>query len=195
LVTGGALSNGGNLHAWLVETLRLDGSTLESKLRRMAPTAHGLTFLPHLAGERSLGYAPHAFGAISGLTSATMPEDIARAGLEAVAIECARINRRLDEIAPGKSRLVASGAALLSSPAWMQMMADAIGREVVAGSTREASSRGAAIFALESLGMAKAERLAVGTGRAFAPDPAATKAYKKAEQRQEALYKALIGKS
>jgi gluconokinase len=124
-----------------------------------------------------------------------MPEDIARAGLEAVAIECARINRRLDEIAPGKSRLVASGAALLSSPAWMQMMADAIGREVVAGSTKEASSRGAAIFALESLGLAKAERLAVGTGRAFAPDPAATKAYKKAEQRQEALYEALIGKS
>jgi gluconokinase len=194
LVTGGALSNGGNLHAWLLQTLRLDGGTLEARLRRMAPTAHGLTFMPHLAGERSLGYAPHAFGAISGLTSATKPYDIARAGLEAVAIECARINTRLDQTTPGTSRLIASGAAILSSPAWMQMMADAIGREVVAGTIREASSRGAAIFALESLGLAKAEHLDAGSGRTFTPDPAATAAYKKAEQRQEALYDALIGK-
>ena len=193
LVTGGALSNGGNLHAWLLETLRLDGGALEARLRRMAPAAHGLTFLPHLAGERSLGYAPHAFGAISGLTSATTPEDIARAGLEAVAIECARISRRLDEVAPGSSRLVASGAALLSSPAWMQMMADAIGRRVVAGRPKEASSRGAAVFALESLGLAKAEHLDPGEGRAFTPNKAATMAYRKAEKRQEALYETLIG--
>ena len=192
LVTGGALSNGGNLHAWLLATLRLDGGGLEARLRRMAPTAHGLTFLPHLAGERSLGYAPHAFGAISGLTSATKPDDIARAGLEAVAIECARINRRLDEAAPGTSRLVASGAAILSSPAWMQMMADAMGREVVAGSPKEASSRGAAIFVLEALGLAKAEQLIPGEVQTFTPNPAATRAYKKAEQAQEALYEALI---
>jgi gluconokinase len=159
----------------------------------MAPTAHGLTFLPHLAGERSLGYAPHAFGAISGLTSATKPVDIARAGLEAVAIECARINKRLDEAAPGTSRLVASGAAILSSPAWMQMMADAIGREIVVGGPKEASSRGAAMFALETLGLAQAERLTAGEERTFTPNKAATVVYKKAEKRQEALYKALIG--
>jgi gluconokinase len=193
LLTGGALSNGGNLHAWLLETLRLGGGNLEARLQKMAPTAHGLTFLPHLAGERSLGYAPHAFGAISGLTSATKPVDIARAGLEAVAIECARINKRLDEAAPGTSRLVVSGAAILSSPAWMQMMADAIGREIVVGGPKEASSRGAAMFALETLGLTQAERLTAGEGRTFTPNKAATVAYKKAEKRQEALYKALIG--
>ena len=192
LVTGGALSNGGNLHAWLLETLRLRDSGLEGRLRRMAPAAHGLTFLPHLAGERSLGYAPHAFGAIAGLTSATTPDDIARAGLEAVAIECARINRRLDGAAPGASRLVASGAALLRSPAWMQIMADAIGRPVAAGKPKEASSRGAAVFAIERLGLAVAARLDPGVGRVFTPRPAATRTYRKAELRQEALYEALI---
>jgi gluconokinase len=192
LITGGALSNGGNLHAWLLQTLRLDGGKLESRLQRMAPTAHGLTFLPDLAGERSLGYAPHAFGAISGLTSATRPEDIARAGLEAVAIECARINRRLDEVAPGTSRLIASGAALLGSPAWMQTMADAMGREVMTGVYKEASSRGAAIFALEALGLASTQELDPGEGRKFTPNPSATKAYAKAMERQEALYRALI---
>jgi gluconokinase len=158
----------------------------------MAPAAHGLTFLPHLAGERSLGYAPHAFGAIAGLTSATTSDEIARAGLEAVAVECARVNRRLDHVVPGESRLVASGAALLSSAAWMQMMADAIGRPVGAGKPREASARGAAVFALEALGLGHAADLDPGVGRVFKPRPAAWKAYRQAESRQEALYEALI---
>ncbi len=192
LVTGGALSNGGNLHAWLLATLRLDGDDLERRLRTMAPASHGLTFLPHLAGERSLGYAPHAFGAVAGLTSATTPHDIARAGLEAVAIECARVSRRLDQMVPGASRLVASGAALLQSPAWMQMMADAIGRPVAAGKPKEASARGAAVFALEALGMGDASDRDPGIGRVFRPRAAATRTYRKAEVRQESLYTALI---
>ena len=192
LVTGGALSNGGNLHAWLLETLRIDAGRLESRMRRMAPTSHGLTFLPHLAGERSLGYAPHAFGAIVGLTSATTPDDVARAGLEAVSIECARINRRLNEVTPGSSRVVASGGALLSSPAWMQLMADAMGRTVEAGKPREASSRGAALFAIEALGLGDAARLDPGVGRVFKPRAPASRAFRKAEARQEALYRVLI---
>jgi len=129
---------------------------------------------------------------IAGLTSATTPDAIARAGLEAVAIECARINRRLDEGFPRAARLVASGGALLSSPAWMQMMADAIGRPVVAGKPREASSRGAALFALEALGLGVPSEPDPGLGRSCNPRVAATRAYRKAEARQEALYKALI---
>ncbi len=190
LMTGGALSNGGNLHRWLLDTLRLDGKRLEAKLRRMAPAAHGLTFLPHLAGERSLGYAPDAFGAIAGLTSATTPDDIARAGLEAVAIECARINRRLDDATRVPAHLIGSGAALLSSPAWMQMMADASGRPIAAGKPKEASCRGAAVFAIEALGLGHAADL--GTGRVFKPRAAASREYRKEEDRQEALYQALI---
>jgi gluconokinase len=191
LVTGGALSNGGNLHAWLLATLNLRVG-LEGRLQRMAAADHGLTFLPHLAGERSLGYAPHAFGAIAGLTSASTPDAIARAGLEAIAIECARINRRMDEAVPRASRVVASGAALLSSPAWMQIMADAIGRPVAAGKPREASSRGAALFAIETLGLGEAAKLDPGVGRIFKPRAAASRAYRKAEARQQALYDALI---
>jgi gluconokinase len=74
------------------------------------------------------------------------------------------------------------------------MMADAIGCEVMTGAFKEASSRGAAIFALEALGLASAEQLEPGEGRKFTPNPAATAAYKKAEKRQEALYEALIDK-
>jgi gluconokinase len=192
VVIGGALSNGGNLRKWLVDTLRVQERTLDDALSYMVPGAHGLTVLPHLAGERSLGYATHAFGAIAGITSATTAEDIARAGLEAVAIEFARVDRRLDDVIPGATTLVASGAALLSSPAWMQMMADAIGRPVAAGRAKEASSRGAALFALEWLGMAEPAKLDPGTDRVFKPRADIATAYEGIEARQEILYRALI---
>ncbi len=192
VVIGGALSNGGNLRRWLLDTLRVTDGKLEDGLGRVVPGAHGLTVLPHLAGERGLGYAPHAFGAIAGITSATTAEDIARAGLEAVAIEFGRVDRRLDQVIPAAKALVASGTALLSSPGWMQIMADAIGRPVAAGKANEASSRGAALFALEWLGLAEPSKLDPGTGRVFRPRADLAATYKGIEARQESLYRALI---
>jgi gluconokinase len=191
LVTGGALSSGGNVREWLESTLRVGGPGLERRLRAMPPAAHGLTVLPHLAGERGPRYAAHAFGAISGLTISTSAEDIAQAGLESVAIELAGISRRLDSVAPRVTRLVASGGAVLRSPAWMQMVADATGRPVTAG-VAEASSRGAALYALERLGLARPGRVWPLTGRVFRPREAAGRAFRAAAARQEALYRALV---
>jgi gluconokinase len=191
-VTGGALSNGGNLRTWLRDVLRINQRGIEARLRAMNATAHGLTFLPHLAGERSLGFADHAFGAIAGLTSATTADEITRAGLEAVAIEFGRVDRRLDEVLPGAKRLVASGAALLHSPVWMQMIADATGLPVAEGKAKEASCSGAAMFAIEMLGLGDPAKLLPGVGRTFRPVARAAGAYRKATLRQEALYRTLI---
>jgi gluconokinase len=191
LVTGGALSNGGNLYAWLLQALRLDADRLERRLARLQPGAHGLTFLPLLAGERSPGFAPHATGAIAGLTSATTAVDIARAGLEGVAVEFAIVDRLLDQALPPPRRVVASGTGILSSPAWMQVTADALSRPIAAGRAPEASSRGAAILALEHLGLASAERLDPGVSRTFTPQPGAEGVYRHAVEKREALYRAL----
>jgi gluconokinase len=190
LVTGGALSSGGNLREWLESTLRVGGAGLEGRLRSMPAAAHGLTVLPHLAGERAPGYAAHAFGAVAGLTISTTAEEILQAGLESVAIELAGIGRRLDDVAPRAARLVASGGAILSSPAWMQMVADATGRPVVQG-VREASSRGAALYVLGRLGLGKG--VGAETGRVYRPRAAAGRAFAAASDRQEVLYKTLIG--
>lgn len=143
---GGALSDGGNLHAWLARTLR-DVDTSEIAERPAA--AHGLTFLPFLGGERSLGWDPHRHGAIEGLTFATTPLDIAQAGLEAV---CYRLADVLDAIG-GVESLVATGRALLANPAWLQVFADVVGRPVEVSGVPEGSARGAAMVALERLGL------------------------------------------
>jgi len=177
---GASFSNGGNLYSWLLLTLRLERPALERELRRREPS--GLTFLPLLAGERSLGFAARARGAVAGLASTTSAGEIARAGLEAVAIRVAEADRRLDLVLPSARRLVASGAALLSSPGWRRLMADATGKPLVTSRAREASARGAALFVLEELGLAS-RTPAPGYGRALKPDPAAHAAYRQAAAR------------
>ncbi len=188
LLTGGALSNGGNLLEWVQKNLRTSGR----RSRDAAPGAHGLTFLPHLFGERSVGYAADAFGAVSGLTSSTTADDVAQSAYEAVAVQLAQIDRALDEILARAKGLVASGAALLSSPVWMQMIADATRRPVAASRAREASSRGAAVFAMESLGMKLPSAGQPELARVFLPRRTNSAAYEEIEARQRALYQALI---
>jgi len=143
---GGALSDGGNLHAWLLRTLRdLDTSDLADR----PAAAHGLTFLPFLGGDRSLGRDPNRRGSIDGLTFATTPLDIAQAALEGV---CYRLADVLDAI-DGLESIVATGAALLANQAWVQVLADVLGRPVELSGVAEGSARGAALVALERLGL------------------------------------------
>lgn len=205
IVTGGALSNGGNLLQWMRETLRLDGATqpgaardLDTEIALIAPDSHGLTVLPFLAGERSPNWAANATGAVLGLRIATRPEDIMRAGYEAIAYQFGLIFDLLRQFDPsiGTSQnppVIASGAALLSSPTWMQMMADVLGTPVAASEAQEGSSRGASLLALEALNAIPAvDQREAPLGERFAPQPNATAIYAKASARQQALYGILI---
>jgi gluconokinase len=192
LVVGGALNSGGNLYSWLKQNLKVDPRVLERSLRKLPPGGHGLTFLPLLAGERSPGFASHARGAVAGLTLASTALDVARAGLEAVAVQFAVVNGLIDEMVRPARRLVASGAGLLHSPGWMQMMADAIGVPVAASRATEASSRGAAIYALEKLELLDPLRLPPQVGRTYAPDARHWEAYRQERSRLETLYGFLV---
>ena len=86
--------------------------SVERELHAMPPDAHGLTVLPFLAGERSVGWVAAARAAVVGLSLATRPIDILRAGLETVAYRFALIHARLREACPASARVVATGGAL-----------------------------------------------------------------------------------
>jgi gluconokinase len=143
---GGALSDGGNLHVWLVQTLRAFD---ERRLEARAPAGHGLVFLPFLGGERSLGWRAGRRGLVHGLSFATTPLDLAQAALEGV---CYRLADVLDALG-GVESVVATGGALLASPVWAQLLADVLGLPVEIAAVDESSARGAAIVALERLGL------------------------------------------
>jgi gluconokinase len=192
---GGSLSNGGSLYAWLRETLRCDDdpAALEAALRAMPSDAHGLTVLPFLAGERSTGWVASARGAVVGLSLATRPIDVLRAGLETVAYRFALVHARLREACPDVTEIVATGGALLASPVWIQIMADVLGLPVTPSTETEASSRGAALLALEALGaLPSLEAAPAGVGVPVSPDPARHARYQDGLARHRQLYDALV---
>jgi len=197
VVIGGALSDGGGLHSWLREALHFkeDDEALENQLMEMEPDTHGLTILPFWTGERSPGWAPQAQGAILGLTLRTRPIEILRAAMEAVAYQFASIASALEKLAPGAA-IIASGNALRSSPAWVQIIADVIGRPVALSVTREASTRGAALLGLEAAGKINTiEQSSFAVGQIFEPDNSRYGRYQEALERQEKAHKQIFGAS
>jgi gluconokinase len=180
VVEGGSLSDGGNLYAWLESTLRLPA---EVRVAERDADSHGLTFLPLLGGERSPGWHPSATGAVVGLRLETTPLDLLQAALEGVAYRVADLVQLLPEV----RELVATGAALERNPAWGQILADAIGRPVLRG-VGEGSARGAAVIALERLGILTPPAPLRG---GFDPRPERVDAHRAARERQRLLYETL----
>jgi gluconokinase len=192
---GGATSEGGNVFAWLREILRLPaGQELEAVLARTEPAGSGLVVLPFLAGERSPGWRGDARATISGLTLNTHPIEILRAGLEAVAYRFALIQHLLAPYLADEVRIIASGAGLLSSPAWLQILADVLGQPLTASAETETTSRGTALLALEALGAIEGiNALPAALGRTYAPDAGRHRRYRAAIEAQVELYGRVLG--
>ena len=195
VVVGGALSDGGGLVQWLTESLKLDRDVLQSEVAALGPDAHGLTVLPFWSGERSTGWSSDARGGILGLRQRTTPVEIVRATLEAIAYRFALIARALDDVAPNAT-IFASGNALRSSPVWLQIIADVLGRPLLFGGTSEASIRGAALLALEAVGkIGTIEEDSIAIEQVFEPDLTRHVRYQQGLARQEELYKRLQARS
>jgi gluconokinase len=194
IVIGGALSDGGGLYCWLKESLlpAEDSAVIESELNVAPPDAHGLTILPFWAGERSTNWNPDAYGAILGQSLKTNGIEILRATMEAIAYRFALIARALEPFAP-HATLIASGRALHSSPTWVQILADVLGRRVMLSELSEASMRGAALLALEAAGKIETiEEFSMPVETVFEPNLAHQTVYQQGLERQERIYKKLF---
>lgn len=191
-LVGGATSEGGNVLAWCRRVLALpaDDGALEQALASLPPDGAGLTALPFLAGERAPGWREDARAALAGLALGTTPAEILRALLEAVALRLAEIYDQLRPLAAVSHTVVASGGALLRSPAWAAIVADALGVPLALSSEAEASSRGAALMALAALGVAAPP---ASPGAVVAFDPRRHERYRHARARQRRLYESIVG--
>ncbi len=192
-VIGGAFSDGGDVFAWMSRTLQLPtGDELEAKIAEMEPGAHGLTFLPFLGGERSIGWNPAARASLTGLCLDSQPIEIMRCALESVALRFTLAANLLREVFPDAKEIVASGGALTKSPAWSQIFADALGQPVTLAEEAEASSRGAALLAMEAAGILESlEKSGAKMGKTYEPDGANHKQYLAMLEKQQDNYRRL----
>jgi gluconokinase len=193
---GGALSEGGDVPAWLESTMKLPPlAEAEQHIAAIAPATHGLTVLPFITGERSPGWHAHATMAMLGLTIHTTPFDILRASLEAIAYQLLAVYTELLQASKSGGqttntpRLIGSGGALLSSPTLQRILASTLDTPLYPSLEREASARGVALLALEALKIIPdAGKVPVELSAPIPPDKDEHEVYMKAAERQQRWY-------
>ena len=194
-VLGGALSEGGNVVRWFTDGLGLQHKkALKQAAAAMPPDSHGLTILPFWAGERSPNWRGDARAVIAGLSLGTQPAQMLRAAMEAITYQLVTVASAIQRVVVNRPDcVIATGGQLIHSPAWTQMLADALNQRVMTSPEPEASSRGAALLVLHALG--KLPRLWSTTpapGRIFKPRAQLHTTYERARRRQQDLYELLF---
>lgn len=145
---------------WLVDILSDEHSTTQERAERLrcldqaavcaAPGADGLFFYP-LAGGHAAAYGPRR-GALVGLTLTHKRGDLARAIMEGVAFELKWTLEEIQAAGVHVSELKMVGGAA-KSVIWPRIVADITDQTVIAPTSGEAASRGAAILAGTGVGL------------------------------------------
>lgn len=130
---------------WVSALVGLDRSGFEAALGETEAGADGLTFLPHLDGERTPDL-PRAGGVFTGMRATHGPAHLARAVAEGVTFGLDYALRALYRtgVEARTITLVGGGAA---SDAWAQLCADAFRVPVLRPPVTEAAALGAALQA------------------------------------------------
>ncbi len=197
-VLGGALSEGGNMLTWLDSVLKLPAlADAEKLVAPLQPDEHGLTILPFISGERSLGWHADARMTIMGIQAHTSPAILLRAGMEALAYQLDAVYEQVhDALKMGNKvpRMIGSGGALLGSITLQHIVADALGVPLYPSLEHEASARGAALLALEAMGiLPDVAQVPPHLEQPVQPDAERGAIYKRGAERQWKLYQALLG--
>ncbi|MBD2463196.1 xylulokinase [Oscillatoria sp. FACHB-1407] len=189
---GVTLAAGGALR-WYRDTLAT-GIAFEDLmlLAEQSPAgAHGVLFLPHLAGERSPYLDPDARGAWVNLSLAHTQADMVRAVLEGVAFGLREALDVVNGIAPVQQLTATGGGA--RSPLWLQILSDVLQTKLVAPKAEEGAAYGAAILAMVGVGaypdLNSAFAILPQSNQIVEPQPNST--YEAALLRHKLLYEAL----
>ncbi len=182
---GGATSEGGNVYQWVMRDLLLGDETLEAQLAGREPAEHGLTVLPLLAGERAPGWRSDAAGTIHGIGRHTSRLDILQAHLEAVAL---RLSIIYDSLKAEGAAVMAGGGALLASPAWARMMADAFDSPIHLLAEKEITGRGVALMMRQSLDGIPPALAEPALECVIEPEPSRVRRLRQAREKQKDLY-------
>lgn len=115
------------------------------------PGAHGVLFLPHLAGERSPHLDPEARGAWVNLSLAHTRADLTRAVLEGVAFSLREAFDVIHAINPIDQLFATGGGA--RSHTWLQILADVLETDLMEPNAEEGAAYGAALLAMVGVGV------------------------------------------
>ena len=156
-IVGGAINNGGAVLRWAGEALAPDlGPHAEGHLLELAADvpagSEGLLMLPYLLSERAPHWSTVARGAYVGLTRHHGRGHLVRAALEGVCLQLAVVLASVRDAGNEVDEIRATGG-FARSDLWRQMLADALGMPIGFPAGHEGSAFGAALLAMDALGM------------------------------------------
>jgi xylulokinase len=143
-----------------------------------APGADGLTFVPHLSGERTPYLDAGIRGGWVGLGLHHERRHLVRATFEGVAFALRQALDALRDAGHQPACLTLAGGGSVE-PLWRQMLADVLGLPLTPNDRRDTSARGAALLAAQAAGLPTPDPQPP-RGPSTEPDDAASDAYAEA---------------
>jgi gluconokinase len=203
-LVGGAINNGGVALSWLRDCLNQASPSFSAQpalsfedIITLAGSAKagagGLICLPFFAGERSPNWNLNARAMFFGMTLEHGVAHLARALLEGIAFRFRSLKEVLIDIGVEVGQIIASGG-FTKSPFWVQVMADALDRELMIPTWGDTSARGAAFWGLLSAHGGEALEMAgdlVKLRDSCQPNPESVEIYNRMYPFFEKLYQSL----
>jgi glycerol kinase len=150
----GSVFVAGALVQWLRDGLGIIGAARDIEpLAASVPDSGGVIIVPALSGLGAPHWRPEARGLMSGLTRGTTRAHLARAALEAIALQVVELVQAMVDDAgrPIRALRVDGGAA--ANDLLMQLQADLLGVEIVRPDMVESTALGAGRLAAQAIGI------------------------------------------
>lgn len=188
-LVGSAMSDCGRLLDWTRTQTSLpdDLSQLDTAPLLSAPPSSSTPLVvPFLSGERGTKWRDGARAVIANVSASTTGEDLLRGALEGLALSFLRIADQMREISGEPGRIVLSGGMTEVVPAWLHLLADALGMPVEHVAISRSTMRGAALLALDAVAP-DVPRAEVPVLNRVEPVPAHAEHYRERLERFEAF--------
>ncbi|HEX7521822.1 MAG TPA: FGGY family carbohydrate kinase, partial [Acidimicrobiia bacterium] len=183
------LSASGAAFGWLARLTGWHHDALFDGAADVAPGADGLHALPWFHGARAPWWQPDARAAFIGLTAGHGPAELARALVEAVALDVARC---VELVAPGATDLALAGTGA-GAGLWRSILAAACRRPTVRRALDQAASVGARLIVAAACDETLDLDAVNPVIERLQPDPALVERYEQQRIASDAVAAAVLG--
>lgn len=198
-ITEAGIFNSGAIYRWFRDELsggdRSSYPVMNADAESSPTGANGVVLLPHFEGSAAPNWNNLAKGVFFNLSIGSSRGDLCRAILEGIALEITE-NLCLMEGLIGRLGSLSVSGGMSRSDLFNQIQADSFGRPVVRYDNPEASSLGALMSTMVTLGVADGyadafTRVCPDEPTTYLPDDAAHHTYLEVAERRRVLYQAL----
>lgn len=141
-----AILNAGLALDWARAVFQVEWPVLYGSAVEVPPGAGGVTFVPYLVGERTPHLDSRTHARWSGIALHHRKEHLLKAVLEGVAFALREAMEQLEAAGIPVAQLHLAGGGAVDA-AWRQLLADVLGKPLIATSSWVGSARGAALLA------------------------------------------------